>query len=75
MRVLLLAIGLLICLTFSHKFFFHKEGFEEDYLGLTIYFLENALKDSRMNEKQVMALQDALSYARYIKYDKPVPRT
>jgi hypothetical protein len=44
-----------------------KEGLEDDYLNLTIRAIESAQRDSRMKDKQI-ALQDALSYANYIKH-------
>jgi hypothetical protein len=45
-----------------------KEGLEDDYLNLAIYAIKSAQRDSRMSPKQQIALQDALSYANYIKH-------
>jgi hypothetical protein len=45
-----------------------KEGLEDDYLSLAIHAIKSAQRDSRMSPKQQIALQDALSYANYIKH-------
>jgi hypothetical protein len=56
-------------ISFIVLFFIHtneKEGFEEDYRSLIIASLLSAKKDSRMKEKQMFALEDALRYAKII---------
>jgi hypothetical protein len=50
-----------------------KEGLEDDYLSLAIHAIKSAQreyahKDGRMTDTQKFALQDALSYANYIKH-------
>lgn len=44
-----------------------REGMEEDYLSLAIKSIESATKDNRMTSAQQIALEDALTYAQYIK--------
>jgi hypothetical protein len=63
MIVLVLAVFLLV-LTF---FLYSREGMKEPFLSSVIESIESALKDERMSPSQKIALQDALSYANYIK--------
>lgn len=44
-----------------------KEGFEEDSMSLIIESLVSARKDSRMRPDQRIAIEDALTYAEFIK--------
>lgn len=64
MTVLLIVL-LLFLLTFCIPL---KEGLEDDYLRLAIKAIESSKNDVRMTDDQKMALDDALSYANYIKH-------
>jgi hypothetical protein len=64
---LLIAIFLLIFLLFTTK-----EGMEEDYLLKAIESIKAAMQDPRMKNSQLIELQDALSYAYYIKNIKNI---
>jgi len=55
---------LLLCLTF---FLYAREGMKEPFLTSAIESIEAASKDERMNPEQKKAIQNALSYAKYIK--------
>ena len=59
---LLIAIFLLILLLFTTK-----ECMEEDYLSNAIESIKAAMRDPRMKNSQLIELEDALSYAYYIK--------
>ncbi len=63
--MILFIVGLFILLTlYSYSY---REGLEEDSLALAILSIENAKKDARMDETQKIALENALSYAKFIK--------
>jgi len=64
MTVLLIVL-LLFLLTFCIPL---KEGLEDDYLRLAIKAIQSAKNDVRMTKGQKIALDDALSYANYIKH-------
>ena len=66
-------LGLVILLLIGTFFIPLKEGLEDDYLSLAIRAIKSAQreyahKDGRMTDTQKFALQDALSYANYIKH-------
>jgi hypothetical protein len=62
-----------VILFFIGTFFIRvKEGLEDDYLNLAIRAVESASRDPRMTSKQKIALEDALSYANYIKHTSNV---
>jgi hypothetical protein len=63
--ILLWVALVLLLLTFMVHL--KKEGLEDDYLGLAIKSIETAMEDERMKKEQLFALQDALTYANYIK--------
>ena len=63
--MILLALFLLCILTLGQ--FSSKEGLEEDYMVSVIKSIEMTLKDSRITPAQKIELEDALSYANYIK--------
>jgi len=57
-----------VLLLFLFTFFIPlNEGFEEDYLSAAIVSIQSAMKDKRMTKYQLISLEDALSYAKYIK--------
>lgn len=63
--MILFIVGLFILLTmYSYSY---REGLEEDSLSLAILSIESAKKDERMDETQKIALENALSYAKFIK--------
>ena len=63
--MILFIVGVFILLTlYSYSY---REGLEEDSLSLAILSIENAKKDERMDETQKIALENALSYAKFIK--------
>jgi len=66
----MIVLGVVILL-FVATFFIKSsnEGFEEDYLGLAIKSIEFARHDKRLKKHQIIALEDALSYANHIKYN------
>jgi len=53
-------------------FFSTKEGFEDDYMTLVIASLLSARKDSRMTPTQIIAIEDGLRYAQFIKNIKSI---
>jgi len=67
--ILLVIVILLLIGTFFIRL---KEGLEDDYLNLAIHAIKSAQRDSRITPKQQIALQDALSYANYIKHTTDV---
>ena len=64
MTVLLIVL-LLFFLTFCIPL---KEGLEDDYLHLAIKAIQSSKNDVRMTDDQKIAIDDALSYANYIKH-------
>lgn len=63
--MILFIVGLFLLLTlYSYSY---REGLDEDSLALAIFSIENAKKDQRMDDAQKIALENALSYAKYIK--------
>jgi hypothetical protein len=64
--MIVLVIGLFVLLTlYSYSY---REGMEEDSLALAIQSIEKASKDVRMDETQRHALENAHSYAKFIKH-------
>jgi hypothetical protein len=61
----LFLLVLTVCLPFFVPF--RKEGMKEPFMNSVIESIKAASKDSRMRPDQKIALQDALSYAMYIK--------
>jgi hypothetical protein len=69
-------ILLFVIVLFVGTFFIRvKEGLEDDYLSLAIHAIKSAQRDSRMSPKQQIALQDALSYAKYIKHTTGISKS
>jgi hypothetical protein len=63
--MIVFAFILLCILTLRN--FSKKEGLEDDILSIVIRSIETTMKDKRINEQQIIALEDALSYAKHIK--------
>ena len=64
--MIVLVLGLFVLLTlYSYSY---REGMEEDSLSLAMQSIEKASKDVRMDETQRHALENALSYANFIKH-------
>jgi hypothetical protein len=65
---LFIAILLFIILLF----FKNKEGFEGENLVLAEKYIKDSLKNPRINNKQKIALEDALRYVTFIKNIEPI---
>lgn len=69
MIVFVIALFLLVMTFFlyNYNYNYSREGMKEPFLSSVIESIESASKDQRMSPSQKIALQDALSYANYIK--------
>lgn len=64
---LLVAVFLWIILLFTKKEGMSEDYLSNDYLPRAIESIKAAMRDTRMKNSQLIELQDALSYANYIK--------
>ena len=63
----MIQVCIAILIFFILFFFREKEGFGQEYMSLIINSLVVARKDKRMRPDQIMAIEDALRYALFIK--------
>lgn len=59
-----IVIALFLCFFFIGK---KKEGMTEDNIEKAYRSMKTAMKDRRMDSSQIMALENALQYTKFIK--------